>query len=627
CVLQGQTLTLLNASQGTSQHESMADSNNTSGPNFTPIDIAVFSIMLTASVLIGVYSGLKGRVTTTQEYLLGSRNLSPIPVLFSLLGGVISAISVLGQPSEIYMYGTQLIVLFVGLFPVCIFIHQVTLPILYNLKLVSINELLYNLILMGICLYAPSLALSTVTNLSTTTSIVILGVICTFYTSIGGVKAVVYTDVLQTSLMFLGLLAVVVICCLDLGGVGNVWTIADRGSRLQFFNFDPNPFVRHTFWSTMLLGVHIFLYLAAFNQITFQRLASVNTLQTSQRLCLAFVFGIIILWVLFFFSGLVAYAVYEDCDPLTSGKIEKPDQIIPFLVTDKLRNLPGMCGVFVAAIYGAVLSSISSTGNSMTCFIWQDFLKGAPFFRNLGEAGATNTLKVISLAIGAISIGLGMLAGKFGSVFVLISKLSSVIGGPLNGVFIAGICTPWVNAKGVMVGCVTSFVFNIWILIGTFISGKGGAVPLSLSTEGCSTAVTNASTVVFLNTSLTETQFNNTYLVHSLLDNTSTRAPSVNIISDNESRGDTIYDISYCYSGVMSIVMTLILANFVSLLTGPLSPSSHSEGVVSPSCGRFHQWVWQLWYSSTPHSQHNAQRPQKGQTSADVILETTGVVP
>lgn len=62
-----------------------------------------------------------------------------------------------------------------------------------------------------------------------------------------------------------------------------------------------------------------------------------------------------LLWGVFYTSGLVAYALYKDCDPLTSGKIEKPDQIIPYMVTDKLNHLTGMPGLFVAAVYGGVL--------------------------------------------------------------------------------------------------------------------------------------------------------------------------------------------------------------------------------------------------------------------------------
>ncbi|KAK8392568.1 hypothetical protein O3P69_014756 [Scylla paramamosain] len=149
----------------------------------------------------------------------------------------------------------------------------------------------------------------------------------------GGVKAVVYTDVMQTVLMFGGVLAVVMLCCMELGGVEEVWAIAKQGGRLEFF-----------------------------------------------KLAWFFLAGLWCLWIMFFFSGLVAYATYSTCDPFTSGKIKKPDQIIPFLVTDKLGHIPGLSGVFVAAVYGGVLSSLSSAANSAACVAWQDFLKPLPYF-------------------------------------------------------------------------------------------------------------------------------------------------------------------------------------------------------------------------------------------------------
>ena len=62
-----------------------------------------------------------------------------------------------------------------------------------------------------------------------------------------------------------------------------------------------------------------------------------------------------ILWGIFAFSGLIAYAAYFDCDPLKSGQIEKPDQIIPFMVGEKLSHLPGLSGLFVSAVYASVL--------------------------------------------------------------------------------------------------------------------------------------------------------------------------------------------------------------------------------------------------------------------------------
>ena len=68
-----------------------------------------------------------------------------------------------------------------------------------------------------------------------------------------------------------------------------------------------------------------------------------------------FLVGLWCLWILFFFSGLVAYAMYSTCDPLTSGKITKADQILPYMVMNKLGHIPALSGIFVAGVYGAML--------------------------------------------------------------------------------------------------------------------------------------------------------------------------------------------------------------------------------------------------------------------------------
>nr|XP_053636275.1 sodium-coupled monocarboxylate transporter 1-like isoform X2 [Cherax quadricarinatus] len=472
---------------------------------FTVADYTVFTLLLVVSVGIGVYSAFKSRrVVTTQEYLLGGRTMPLLPVALSLLGGAISAISILGNATEVYFYGTQLTMNLIGSIFGVLVLRNVMLPVLYPLKLVSMFEymelrfksrtlrkmatgiqLLASFVYMGICLYAPSLALSSVTSLPIWASVLLMGLICSFYITIGGVKAVVYADVVQTLLMFVGVLVVSVICCQQLGGPANVWTIAGQGGRLEFFNMDPSPFVRHTFWSTQIQGAYVALSMAGFNQPQFQRFISVRTLSLSQALCSLFALGLLLLWGTFYFSGLVAYAVYSDCDPFTSGRISKPDQIMPYLVTDKLNHLPGMSGLFVAAVYGGVLSSLSSHGNAIACVIWVDFLKDLPYFSNFSERRSTNIVKFLSTMTVMAAICIGLLVGELGTIFQVTNGLLNAIKGPLGGIFLVGICAPWVNKKGAAVGASLAFLFNIWLAIGKLARGGGNPEKMPLSTLGC----------------------------------------------------------------------------------------------------------------------------------------------
>lgn len=86
----------------------------------------------------------------------------------------------------------------------------------------------------GVVLYAPSLALEATTGVSKTASIIIIGLVCTFYSSIGGIKAVLITDVFQAALMFVALFLIIGIAATNVGGLGQIWEIARQGQRLEF---------------------------------------------------------------------------------------------------------------------------------------------------------------------------------------------------------------------------------------------------------------------------------------------------------------------------------------------------------------------------------------------------------
>ncbi|XP_066963276.1 sodium-coupled monocarboxylate transporter 1-like [Macrobrachium rosenbergii] len=598
------------------------------------VDYVLFALLLVVSLGIGIYSALQGRGnSTTLDFLLGGREMSPVPVAISLLGGLISAISILGLATEMYFYGTQLCINLIGCFLGIFIVQFITLPVLYPLKIISLNEylimryhsivlrklavsakILVSFFYMGMCLYAPSLTLATVTSLSTWASIAIMGSICTFYITIGGVKAVVYTDVIQTILMFGGVLVVVIVCCLNVGGLGTVFELANEGGRIQFFNMDPNPFVRHTFWSVLTQGAYSMIGWIGLNQSTYQRFASVSTLAMSRRLCVFFMFGLYALWITFYVSGVVAYATYKDCDPLTSGRIEKPDQIIPYLVLDKLSHLTGMAGLFVAAVYGGVLSSLSTTGNSLACIIWEDLLKDLPMLKGISDQKSTFIIKVLSAVSGLVGIGIGMLAGQLGNLFHISVSISNTFTGPYCGIFVCGICAPWVNYKGAFTGFVTGVLFNLWLVIGKFVVGGGSPKKLPLSTAGCPenllpVLLANSTMNAFANSSfdgqVPGVSFNEVTGDDALSgffnDTLAAASPTPYLSEEEEEIAKTIYSLSYCYTGVLGLLITVVVGTVVSIATGPIKPYEIEARLISPPFLRLYKF---LWRKLKPHEAH-----------------------
>ncbi|XP_064102937.1 sodium-coupled monocarboxylate transporter 1-like [Macrobrachium nipponense] len=577
------------------------------------VDWIFFSLLLVVSLGIGIYSSVSGRGNhSTQEYLLGGRQMPVAPVAISLLGGVISAISILGLATEMYFFGTQLALNLVGFIFGTLVVQYVVLPVIYPLKIVSLNEyismrygsntlrklvtivsLICSFIYMGMCLYAPSLTLSTVTSLPSWASITIMGVICTFYITIGGVKAVVYTDVVQTTLMLFGVLVVVIISCRDLGGVGNIFRLAHEGGRLEFFNFDPNPLVRHTFWSVQIQGFFSMLSWVGCNQACYQRFASVSSMTLSKRLCTLFIIGLYALWLTFYFSGIVAYATYKDCDPLTSGRIEKPDQILPYLVLDKLSHLTGMAGIFVAAVYGGVLSSLSSTGNSVACILWEDLLSDLKIFKDISDASATKVIKLISATAGVIGIGLGLAAGKLGDIFQVSVSISSTFSGSFVGIFVAGICAPWINKKGAYVGLLASLSFNLWLVIGKFMKGLGSPEKLPLSVDGCPENLlhlANTTLGSFGNHTAAGISISSITGDDAITDFNTATFPE----EEPEKLAKDIYNLSYCYTGALGILLNLLFGTIVSFVTGPVSPKDVEPRLVSSRCLYLYRRIWKI---------------------------------
>ncbi|KAK3876462.1 hypothetical protein Pcinc_002537 [Petrolisthes cinctipes] len=220
------------------------------------------------------------------------------------------------------------------------------------------------------------------------------------------------------------------------------------------------------------------------------------------RLCWFFLVGLWVLWVLFYFSGLVAYATYSTCDPLAAGYITKADQILPYLVIHKLSHLPGLAGLFVAAVYGGVLSSVSSFGNSMACLVWEDFLKLRPYFSRLSDPAATKVIKLLSSVTGVLAVILGLMVGNLGNMFHVINIIVSCVYGPIVGIFLSGMLLPWTNYKGSLVGLFGAFAIFAWLVVGKFIQGGGAPTMLPLSTHGChNNSITTLSPTITFNSS------------------------------------------------------------------------------------------------------------------------------
>ena len=148
--------------------------------------------------------------------------------------------------------------------------------------------------------------------------------------------------------------------------------------------------------------------------------------------------------------GFVAFAFYYGCDPQMIGKISKYDQILPYLVLDLLKDFYGLPGLFIACVYSAALSTVSSGLNSLTAVFLHDFIY--PLNLQMGrekisEKSSMNLSKILACIFGVVTIGLSVLCQYVGSTVLQISlSIFGLLGGPLLGVISLGLFVPCANA-------------------------------------------------------------------------------------------------------------------------------------------------------------------------------------
>lgn len=473
--------------------------------SFGAWDYLVFIAMLLVSAGIGVYYRFSGgKQKTTTEYLLADRNMSIWPVSFSLMASFMSAITLLGVSNENYQFGTQFIVINLSYGLATPIAAYLFLPVFFKLQTCSayqylemrfgkktrlVASLAYTLqmiLYMGIAVYAPALALEAVTGLDQTYSILTIGIVCTFYSTIGGMKAVLFTDVFQSILMFAAIYAVIICAAVQAGGLGPIWEAAEKGGRLELWNFDPDPTARHTWWSLVIGGMFTYLTLYAVNQTQVQRLQTVKDLKSAQKALWLNWPILSLLSLSTSFSGLAIYYFYSTCDPLKQGRIKVRDQTMPLFVVDAMGSMPGMPGLFVSGIFSASLSSVSAALNSLAAVTLEDYLK--PLYakikgRPLPDMQSSFPTKVMAFLYGMVCLGMAFLAQFMGGVLQASLTIFGVIGGPLFAVFTMGMCTKRANQRGVITGLLLGISFSLWMGFG---QPRPPLKMLDFSVEDCS---------------------------------------------------------------------------------------------------------------------------------------------
>ncbi|XP_060071965.1 sodium-coupled monocarboxylate transporter 2-like [Ylistrum balloti] len=566
-------------------------------PHFA--DFIVIAIFLCICLGIGIYYGYKtNKKPTLENYFLGNRRLLLLPVTMSLFVTFASAISLMGTPADTYVYGIRGAYIGLG-YLISVLLASITIvPLLYPLRLTSTYEylqlrfrskgvrtlgtmigMLQTVAYMGVTLYAPALALQIVAGIPLWLSVVVIGLVGTIYTSIGGIKSVVWTDAFQFMMIFIGLAAVTIKGSILMGTRHSISRIAMEGKRLEFFNFDPDPRARHTVWG-MAIGL-TFAFLPNWcNQSSVQRVSSLRTLRAAKMAFWLIVPVVITYYAVLGFLGILLYSYYNTvkCDPVQAGFLSNFNQLMPYFVLDVLRSLPGIPGIYISCLFSGALSTLSSGINALAANTVEDIL--GDYVKKSKFISQTFAAKTFVFLYGLTVIGLAYAINSMsGSITQMALSIFGACGGPLAGLFFLGGMIPKANWKGATFGSLLSLGFNIWMTVSSQMYGSKPAALIRNPTSGCfhdnATATMNNLSINSFNTTLHTPPYDiNGY----------TNDSSNSLGSPDE--GFFLYNISYVWYGLIGFLLTLMLGTVVSLCTGGDGGEPVEPRLIFPICRR-----------------------------------------
>jgi len=434
-----------------------------SGSSLTWQDYSVLLLLLVFMIFVGLYLGREEK--STADFFLGGRKIPWWAACLSFVATEISAVTLISVPAIAYMENWEYAQFFIGSFLARIVIAFLFIPAFYRYNCTSIYEFLKyrfgpetqiagsilffitRLLASGVRLMVACLAVSILIGWHIIPTILLFSVICILYIAWGGIKAVVWTNVVQALTFTLaGAVAIGFLLSQIDGGATAVVTIAGAAGKLKIFNW--GPALAESGWGEILKSLFtdpnllvlatlngFFGSMAAFgtDQETMQRLLTVETRKESQKTMLLTPIGSFLVMIIFLVIGACLYAFYAQHPGLALP--DKLDTIFPHFIEQAMP--PFMRGLMLAAI---VLASIDSPLSSLTSSFVTDIYRPV-IFKSGTERHYLFVSRVCVVIFGIILAFIAYFFSHFEKFLWLAFKIGGVTYGSLLGVFLLGLLT------------------------------------------------------------------------------------------------------------------------------------------------------------------------------------------
>jgi len=360
-----------------------------------------------------------------------------------------------------------------------IFIMITVVPIYHSFGVVSIYEYLeerfgpnirsiLSLIFMasrslaaGVALVATSIVTSVILNIPLTITVIVIGAIAVLYTTMGGIKADIYSDILQLFVLWFSAILCFFILLELIKGMPFPETERYRVFKISGTGLGDGE--TYGFWPMLLGGFFLYLSYYGCDQSETQRLLTAKDTKDAQKAL--FINGILRFPLVITYCSvgiLMIPFLFHHPEFKEIIKNKQPDFLIP---TFLLYYMPhGLLGLTIAGIFAASMSSLDSTLNSLSAVTWRDFLQKYPQLRSMSPKKELWFSKLLTLMWGILCTIFALyMIGSPETVLVMVNKIGSAFYGPILAMFWLGIFTRRANEKGAIAGLIFGVGLNIFL--------------------------------------------------------------------------------------------------------------------------------------------------------------------
>ena len=455
------------------------------------LDLAVVILYLLIVSVIGIYFA---RNTTDQAaYFLGDRQVHWLLAGVSIIATLLSTVSYLAVPGEMIRYGIGFASSLLGFIVILPVLGYVLIPFLMKLQVTSIYEyietrfgfgarmmaasafVVSRIIWLGLICYTAAFAITSMTGWNIPTLVFLIAGVTMVYTTVGGIKAVIWTDFFQFVLLLAGAVVTPVYVALATqSNVGVWWAAFSEAGRAEVPLYSLDPTVRLTVVGMVVSKIVWDICTHGADQVAAQRYLSTSSARMARRAMFVSATGNIVMVLLLLLVGLSLFYFFFHQSGLPPQQFQKQialeaDKVFPRFVAS---NLPaGFSGMILAALLAAVMSSLSSGMNSISSVVVTDYIKRLQLLRQ--HEGSLYLARSITLVSGLLGVFVALAVDGFmqtggWNLIDLMERGNHLFVAPLGALFFTGLLVPRADGRAA---------------IGGFIAGVATSVSISFSKE------------------------------------------------------------------------------------------------------------------------------------------------